>query len=477
MAYDQQDGIPLTQVRTGGSRKAGERVDLGSPNTYTNDDTVENSEKKGFFHHSHSQRKNAGRRRKRVDSDDSDANLTGLGKFYKKVINFSAVTRYLIYVLPVGILIAIPIILYAILNPQAIFGTLNIKVWVFWVWIEIVWVSLWVSKAVAHTIPYVFMFLAGVVSSGTRKYAQVLKQVEIPMSLVGWAVTSLVTFTALMRPELNRGLPQKRWIGVMKNLLVPALIASVIFLIEKMIIQLISINYHRRSFANRIQDSKRDVFLLGLLYEASRTLFPTYCQEFIEEDYIIHEGLGGTVGKVVAGGKQSGSATPMRLIGNIGRVGDKVTSVFGNIASEITGKQVFQPNSAHSVVVEALERTKASEAIAKRLWMSFVCEGREALYVDDLNEVLGPARAEEAEEIFAALDTDGNGDISLDEMIMKVVDIGRARKDINSSMRDVGQAIGVLDSVLITILFVIIIFIFGKLSHLCTSIRTCANLR
>lgn len=475
MAYDQQDGIPLTQVRTGGSRKAGERLDLGAPNTYTNDEGA--NEKKGFFHHSHSQRKNAGRRRKRVDSEGQNVELTGLGKFYNKVVNFSVFTRYLIYVLPVGLLIAVPIVLYAVLNPLATLGTLNVKVWIFWTWIEIVWVSLWVSKAVAHTFPYIFMFLAGVVSSGTRKYAQVLKQVEIPLSLVGWAVTSLVTFTALMRPELNRGLPQKRWISVMKNLLVPALIASIIFLIEKMIIQLISINYHRRSFANRIQDSKRDVFLLGLLYEASRTLFPTYCQEFLDEDYIINDGLGGTVGKVVGGSKKSGSATPMRLIGNIGRVGDKVTSVFGNIASEITGKQVFQPNSAHSVVVEALERTKASEALAKRLWMSFVCEGREALYVDDVKEVLGLAREEEADEIFAALDTDGNGDISLDEMIMKVVDIGRARKDISSSMRDVGQAIGVLDSVLITVLFVIIIFIFGKHKLLSDDNRTQADIQ
>ena len=45
---------------------------------------------------------------------------------------------------------------------------------------------------------------------------------------------------------------------------------------------------------------------------------------------------------------------------------------------------------------------------------------------------------------------------------MKVVEIGRDRKAINASMRDVGQAIGVLDSVLVTILCVIIIFIFGK---------------
>ena len=136
--------------------------------------------------------------------------------------------------------------------------------------------------------------------------------------------------------------------------------------------------------------------------------------------------------------------------------------MFGNIASEITGKQVFNPNSAHSIVVEALEKTRSSEALAKRLWMSFVVEGKEALYLEDVQEVLGPARKEEADEAFAALDNDGNADITLDEMIMKVVEIGRDRKSISSSMRDVGQAIGVLDQILLTVLFVIIIFIFGK---------------
>jgi hypothetical protein len=142
-------------------------------------------------------------------------------------------------------------------------------------------------------------------------------------------------------------------------------------------------------------------------------------------------------------------------------MGDKVTSVFGNIASEITGKHVFNPNSAHSIVVEALEKTRSSEALAKRLWMSFVVEGKEALYPDDIREVLGPANGEEADEAFVALDGDGNGDISLDEMIMKVIEIGRERKAIAKSMRDVGQAIGVLDQILSVILFIIIVLIFG----------------
>jgi hypothetical protein len=93
--------------------------------------------------------------------------------------------------------------------------------------------------------------------------------------------------------------------------------------------------------------------------------------------------------------------------------------------------------------------------------MSFVVEGKEALYVEDIQEVLGPAYKEEADEVFAALDQDGNDDISLDEMIMKVVEIGRDRKVISASMRDVGQAIGVLDQVLIMVVLIITLFIFG----------------
>jgi len=185
-----------------------------------------------------------------------------------------------------------------------------------------------------------------------------------------------------------------------------------------------------------------------------------YCREFAEEDYTINDSIEAIIASSTAH-KRSGSATPLRLVANIGRVGDKVTSVFGNIASEITGKQVFNPHSAHSIVVEALEKTRSSEALAKRLWMSFVVEGKEALYAEDVEEVLGPQRKDEADEIFSALDGDGNGDISLDEMIMKVVDIGRDRKAISNSMRDVGQAIGVLDQILCVILFVIIVFIFG----------------
>jgi hypothetical protein len=251
------------------------------------------------------------------------------------------------------------------------------------------------------------------------------------------------------------------WQRVLNKVLSAALVASLIFFAERLLIHMISVDYHRKQFDSRIRASKRHVHLLSLLYEASRTLFPAYCSEFAEEDYIINDSV--TVGTKLKGDQQRySSAAPLRLIQNVGRVGDKITAAFGTVASELTGKQVFNPTSAHSVVVEALEKRRSSEALAKRIWSSFVVEGKDALYQDDIVEVLGADRQTDAEEAFADIDRDCNGDISLDEMIHTVVEFGRERHDIAQSLADVDQAIHALDRLLCTIVFIIVVFVFGK---------------
>ena len=424
--------------------------------------------------------------------DGEEDTLTQMGVIYNKILNFSIVTRYFLYVLPLAIIIAIPIVIGATAAQNAEMGGVRI-VWIF-SWVECVWLSLWVSKLVAKFLPAVFQFLCGIVSSGTRKYASVIQALEIYLSLSGWALASLATFVPVMtrnptqraqaatyRQHNNSTNPAiknhallfenatavKGWESVVQSILAAFLVASLILLAEKLLIQLISISYHRTQFNSKIKDSKHKIYLLSLLYEASRSLFPAYCQEFAEEDYIINDAidLGSLDGKHTGGHKRSGSATPLRMIQNIGRVGDKLTSAFGNIAHEVTGKQVFNPDSAHSIVVEALEKNKSSEALAKRLWMSFVVEGKDALYLEDIIEVLGADKNEAAEEAFAILDRDSNGDISLDEMILTVCEFGKDRHSIASSLHDVDQAINVLDKLICTIVFVVTIFVFGKASY------------
>ena len=255
-----------------------------------------------------------------------------------------------------------------------------------------------------------------------------------------------------------RDTPRDEWKNVMNNVLAALLVCSLILLAEKILIQLISISYHRMQYDLKIKESKQKVHILGILYDASVALFPAYCPEFSEEDYLINDSpdlqIPGT--KSAA----SGTATPMRLIQNVGRVGDKITAAFGHIAHEVTGKKVFNPTSSHSIIVEALEKKRSSEALAKRIWMSLVVEGKEALYQEDVVEVLATHSQSEAVEAFQALDKDGNGDVSLDEMILTVCTIGQERKSIASSLHDVDQAISVLDSLLCTIVFIMCIFVF-----------------
>ncbi|KAF2157298.1 hypothetical protein K461DRAFT_309435 [Myriangium duriaei CBS 260.36] len=395
---------------------------------------------------------------KKIGYDGEEDTLNRMGRIYNSILEFSIITRYFLYVTPLALCIAVPIIIGATVAQGARIGGSRL-VW-FFTWVEIVWLSLWGSKIVVHFLPAIFQILAGVVSSGTRKYALILRALNIPLSLVGWAIVSLVTFKRLMDIDHTGN---GEWITIVQEILGACVAASLVLLVEKFFIQLISINYHRKQFNARIKESKRNIYIIGLLYEASRRLFPMYCNEFAEEDYAIadqlnlRKALGGSKGR---SHNRSGSATPMRLLQDVGRFGDKVTSLFGNVAQEVTGKQVFNPNSAHSIVIEALEKRRTSEALARRIWMSFVIEGRESLSEADIADVLGQEHPEEADEAFAVLDRDGNGDVSLEEMVLTVTEIGRERKSIATSMHDVDQAITVLDRLLLTVVVVAVIFIF-----------------
>ncbi|KAJ6013846.1 hypothetical protein N7540_008437 [Penicillium herquei] len=428
-----------------------------------------------------------GRRRTTFETNekDSDSPLDGtinrIGRFYQAFYNFSIITRYAIYVIPIGLLISIPIIVGATAAPNAEIG--GVHIYWFFTWIEVLWVSLWGCKVFAQFFPYVFQSLCGVVSSGTRKYALILRALETPLTLVLWNVIALVTFLPIMRYGAGNSSGVSSWESSIKNILFGLLICSLIYMVEKAVVQLISISYHRKQFDAKIKESKRNVHLVSVLFDASRKIFPMYCPEFREEDNMIFDSLLNQATTKVTKGRSN--IMPLRMVQNVGRqvghnvgrLGDKVTSAFGNVAAELTGKQVFNPNATHSIVIQALERKRCAAAMARRIWLSFVVEGRDALYMEDIAEVLGPDYQTEAEECFNAIDKDGNGDISLDEMILTITEFGRTRKALNHSMHDVDQAIRVLDGLLMCIAAVlgVLVFLSFVTSGLHTIITTGAS--
>lgn len=453
------EDIPLSTVKSRASSTGARRSDQVN---VTLDDSTDSDEKH------HGRRKAAVPIRRGTDGEDVSVNF--LGRMYAKIIGFNASLRYLIYIVPVGLILAVPIIVLSALgmkddipvgNQQETKDDEEVTIegpplYGIFLWVEIAWLTIWAGKLVAFFLPLAFMFVCGVVSSGTRKYATILRNLTIPLSLFFWALASWITFRELFEGPKDDGIT---WVRNLERVLGATFASSAVYLGEKAVVQLIGISYHQRSFSNRIVASKKEVRLLATLLDASKALFPMYCPEFEEEDYIINDNFNI---KFPVGGKKGAAAIPQRLVNNVGRVGDKVTSIVGNVASEITGKNVLNPNSSHSVVVEALEKTRSSEALGRRIWMSFVVEGRETLLLDDFVEVLGPSLKEEAEEAFQTVDEDGNGDISLDEMVRKVVGVGKERKAIVEGMKDISQALQAFDKVLLFFVLLIVIFIFRK---------------
>ena len=185
--------IPMSNVSN--SKNGARKTDAYNP--AITDAPEQLNEKAGFY-----QRHVAGRRRKAKDtakknSEGEEEIITQMGMIYNKILRFSVVTRYILYVLPLATIIAIPLIIGATAAQKATLGGVRI-VWIF-SWLECVWLSLWVSKLAAKTLPWIFEFLCGIVSSGTRKYSLVIRSLEIYLSLCGWALASLATFVPVSR--------------------------------------------------------------------------------------------------------------------------------------------------------------------------------------------------------------------------------------------------------------------------------------
>ncbi|CAK46973.1 uncharacterized protein An16g06390 [Aspergillus niger] len=458
--------IPLNPVPSRnqtGARKTSSNVG-GSPNPYQphGDDKGIDGEKEGLVAPNPGMRRRIDESTGRSLEDPEDGTVTRMGRIYQAILNYSVLTRYFIYVAPLAILLAIPIIVGATVAQDATIGGVTLP-W-FWFWIEIVWISLWLCKLAAKLLPYIFQTLIGFVSSGTRKYALILRKLEMPIATVLWCVVCLVTFLPVMTQNPHQkakgDTSTKSWEKSIKNILFALFVCSLIFLAEKTMVHLISISYHRKQFDARIKESKRNVYLVALLFDASRHMFPMYCKEFQEEDAAISDSI---LRSAAIKTRTGSSSAPLRLIRGVGQnvhqFGNKVTAAFGDVAHELTGKQVFNPTSTRSVVTQALEHRRTSEALARRIWMSFVIEGRDALYFDDICEVLGAGMEAEAEECFHMLDRDGNGDISLEEMILAIGEVRRLRKSLNNSLHDVDQAIHVLDNLLLTVAGIIAILV------------------
>ncbi|KAH8732751.1 Mechanosensitive ion channel-domain-containing protein [Phaeosphaeriaceae sp. PMI808] len=371
---------------------------------------------------------------------------TSASKFFKKLHGSSWVIRYFTYITPLVLLILIPILLGALVFPRAHVGGVTL-VW-FSIWLMIVWLTLWLGRVIAKCLPWPIGLVASLFTNNSKKWRDMGKQLELPATLFFWWLAIEISFLPTMKNHnINGDTTTKSWQGNMNKVLVAFLVGFALNFVEKIILQLIAISFHLRTYQDRIELNKFQIGSLAKLYKYSKEKIAMEDSEF--------EGEKGP----------SGARTPGQLVTdaqrNIKEGMTKFGDIAGKVAGDFTGRQVTSSGHPNQVVLQLIGTTSGAQVLARRLYRTFARPETDTVHSDDLKNAF--ESEDEAEAAFSMFDKDMNGDISMEELEAVCVEIGRERKSITASLKDLDSVVSKLDDVFMFIVLIITIIVFISL--------------
>jgi small-conductance mechanosensitive channel len=375
---------------------------------------------------------------------------TKVARFFKYIHESSWLVRYFTYIVPITLLLLTPVFIAIFTQPGQNANVGSVELLWFGIWLQIVWLSLWAGRIIAKCVPFPLGLLASLFTNNSKKWRDFGKQLEIPLTLFLWWLAIEISFSTIMpnhRINGERGAPD--WFDTANKVIIALFVGVILNLVEKVIIQLIAISFHLRTYADRIDLNKFQIGSLTKLYIYSRAKIDIEDHEFREKE------TGGA----------SGARTPAAYMGIAAQAASKavakVGDVAGAVAGDFTGQKIAKSGSPSQVVLELLRSTGGSQVLARRLYRTFVREGEETVASEDLQAAFD--NGDEADAAFSMFDKDMNGDISMEELEAVCVEIGRERKAITASLKDLDSVVSKLDDVLMFIVVVIVILVFVSL--------------
>ncbi|PPR07380.1 hypothetical protein CVT26_013696 [Gymnopilus dilepis] len=359
---------------------------------------------------------------------------TFIGQLYGYLVRVSIVTRWILFIVPILGIIWIPGILYLTTARHAKVWNVGLLWWS--IWLTVIWGGWWGALATARVAPSVIRATVGVVAVSSRRYIDWLQALHRYVAFFAWAIAVWASFNPLIDIHVQGTKPSA--IPIIAKLSFGVMLCAGILLFEKFSIQWIAGKFHERSYAERIADQKFAVRTLVTLYRHSTDI----------------PGRTDTLGH---GHIKEAAVNPRRLFKKL-REGVRyatttTATVFGNVASEIAGSSVLQPNSPQAVIKTVLESANKSRLLARRLFYSFAQPKSEYLVLEDIQRFF--ATREEAIQAFALFDKDANGDVSREELEMACLEFHREQQSIEHSMRDLDSAVGRLDNIFMSIYVII----------------------
>lgn len=372
---------------------------------------------------------------------------TNVSKLFKKIHESSFLVRYFCYIVPVVCIILIPLLLGFLLFPRASVG--GVKMAWFCVWLMIFWLTLWAGRILAKCLPWPIGTISSLFTNNSKKWRDMGKQLEIPATLFFWWLAIEISFLPTMtRHHIDGDRSVRSWQRTTNKVIVAIFVGMVLNFVEKIIIQLIAISFHLRTYQDRIELNKFQIESLAKLYKYSKEKIAVEDSEFEQPSV-----------------PPSGTRTPGMLVEkaqkNTKEALNKFGDVAGKIAGDFTGREVAQSNHPNQIVLALLNSNNGSQVLARRLYRTFGREETQTVHSDDLKSAF--ASDEEAEAAFSMFDKDMNGDISMEELEAVCVEIGRERKSITASLKDLDSVVSKLDDVFLFIVVVITILVFVTL--------------
>lgn len=372
--------------------------------------------------------------------------------FFKHIHGSSWIIRYFTYIVPVFLLLLIPVLMGALLPAAQRADVGGVELLWFGVWLEIIWLTLWAGRILAKCIPWPLGQISSLFSDTQKKWRDLAKALELPATLFFWWLGVLISFLPTMKNHHVNGVKDTRdWERTLNKLLIAVFVLATCNFVQKLIIQLISISFHERTYADRIEVNKFQIGSLTKLYVFSKSQIAMEDAEFEEK------------------GRASGARTPAIYADQAQQAVSKafrtVRDVGGTVAGDFTGKKIEKSGHPSQVILALLGTNAGSQILARRLYRTFVRDGFQTVFSGDLKPAF--ENDDEADAAFAMFDKDMNGDISMEELESVCVEIGRERKSIVASLKDLDDVVGKLDSVLFFV--VVIIFILVLVSLLSTS--------
>lgn len=380
---------------------------------------------------------------------------TWLTRLWNSLKKFPRVLRYILYAIPPGILILIPVFLDLFAyegRTEPVGGEGGVELLWFGIWLEVVWLSLWVVRIFTSIIPSLTAFVADTVgSSNHKKWKDIGRQLEFPTALFMWMLTIMVSYRPILDNHRviddlnsNDSVPQIQWIDTLYKIITALFVLATLNLAEKVLIQWIAISFHLRTYSHRIRENQMQIGFLVALY--------THAKERLEAQDPVWDSSGSRQ-------NSSGSRTPMRTIQSSARQAlSKVGNAASRMAGDFTGRKILKTNHPQKVVVELLRSTTSSYTLARVFYRTFVQPERNTITVEDLQMAF--QTQEEAESCFSVFDRDLNSDISMEELEMVCNEIHLEKKAIAASLKDLDSVIKKLDEVFMFIIVVIIIIVF-----------------